>query len=377
MSRAIPSRSNTRSERRPARSRWLAPAVIAAALLGGCGDDDSTNPEEDLEFEPTEPALLSTGSPTKDEDPSVLRAQDGTLFITWFSDRGNNPDIYLTSTRDGEEWSPAVRITTDAGGDFYGNLLQDSAGVFHLTWFRWTAPFLGHIWYNRSADGLSWDPAAEVPVTQVDGVDDWVPVLAQAPDGTLLIYFVSEARDDTNPTSEIYVSWKGPADAAWHPAVPAAGINSPTEHDHLPYAARTGGSVTLVWERHDTSEPLPWLNPKSDLYAATSADGFAWSAPMKITNDAGSVAHLFPQIFSDLGGEASLLWISTRTGAPQTYVLPLAQLGGYPGAIVPVTALPLGYSHRIAETPTPGIWLGVWVQGPEGEQDIYYRFFAM
>ena len=42
-----------------------------------------------------------------------------------------------------------------------------------------------------------------------------------------------------------------------------------------------------------------------------------------------------------------------------------------------VDELPPGYSHRIAATTTPGIYLGVWVQGPEGAQDIYYRFFAM
>src|SRR4030095_10627742 len=103
----------------------------------------------------------------------------------------------------------------------------------------------------------------------------------------------------------------------------------------------------------------------------------AWSAPMKITNDAGSVAHLFPQIFSDLDGESSLLWISTRSGLSQTYPLSLAQLNASPDTNYPMSALPAGYSHRITETKTPGIWLGVWVQGPEGEQDIYYRFFAM
>jgi len=37
--------------------------------------------------------------------------------------------------------------------------------------------------------------------------------------------------------------------------------------------------------------------------------------------------------------------------------------------------LPDGYSHSIVPTATPGVCLGVWVQGPEGSQDIYYRFF--
>jgi hypothetical protein len=29
----------------------------------------------------------------------------------------------------------------------------------------------------------------------------------------------------------------------------------------------------------------------------------------------------------------------------------------------------------VAETSTAGVFLGVWVQGPEDEQEIYYRFF--
>jgi len=377
-SRAIHSRSNMRFEPpvENSRSRRALLTLASLALLSGCSED-STKPPVDHQFEPTAPALLSTGSPTKDEDPSVLRAQDGALFVTWFSDRGGNPDIYLTSTRNGTEWTSPVRVTTDAGGDFYGNLLQDSEGVFHLTWFRWYALFRGHIWYNRSVDGLNWDPGAEVQVTTVPDVDDWVPVLAEAPDGTLLIYFVSEARDVSNPTSEIYVSWKGPADPVWNSAIPAAGINSPTEHDHLPYAARMDGSMSLVWVRHDTSEPLPWLNPKSDLYAATSTDGLTWSAPMKVTNDSGEIVHLFPALFSSLDGDWSLLWLSTRSGAPRVYQLPVASLDQYPGAITEVGALPEGYSHRVTETPTPGIYLGVWVQGPEGMQDIYFRFLGM
>ncbi|HEU4388934.1 MAG TPA: hypothetical protein VFV34_14130, partial [Blastocatellia bacterium] len=57
------------------------------ALSGfGTGVVQSSSPA----FEPTDPILLSTGSPTKDEDPSVLRANDGSLYVAWFSDRGGN-----------------------------------------------------------------------------------------------------------------------------------------------------------------------------------------------------------------------------------------------------------------------------------------------
>jgi len=82
-----------------------APAVPLLAMLAACGGSAATGPEPagSSTFQPTDPRLLSTGSPTKDEDPSVLRARDGTMFVAWFSDRGNNPDIYVTSTANGND----------------------------------------------------------------------------------------------------------------------------------------------------------------------------------------------------------------------------------------------------------------------------------
>src|SRR5512134_561046 len=87
------------------RSRRL---VLPLALLAACSDPAPT----DGEFRPGLPRLLSAGSPSKDEDPSVLRAADGTIFVAWFSERSGNPDIWITSTRDGVEWTDPVRVTT-------------------------------------------------------------------------------------------------------------------------------------------------------------------------------------------------------------------------------------------------------------------------
>jgi len=337
---------------------------------GACGD-----PGPGRAFRPTDPTLLSTGSPTKDEDPSVVRAADGRLLVAWFSDRGGNPDIYLTSTADGAEWTAPVRVTTDPGGDFNPHLIQDELGVFHLTWFRWTAPYVGHIWYNRSADGRTWDPGAEVQVTTTNAVDDWVPTIARAADGTLLIYFVSEVRDPANPTSEIYVSARRPGVANWDPATALTDINSATEHDHLPFAARIGNQIRLVWVRYDTTEPLPWNNPESDLFTATSADGLVWSAPTRVTDEPGTVFNLFPMLYPDADGVWSYLWLSGRSGAPRVFERDVAEGAPYPQGVRQRDELPAGYSHRVVATPAPGVYLAVWVQGPEGEQDIYYRFF--
>ena len=355
-------------------SRRIAPLFGILSILA-CGKDP-VRPGGLGTFQPGAAQLLSAGSPTKDEDASILRARDGTIFVTWFSDRGNNSDIYITSTRNGTQWSTPVRVTNSVHGDFYPNLLQDAQGTFHLSWFRWEAPFRGHIWYNTSTDGLTWQQSTEVQVTAGADVDDWVPMLAQSADGTLLLYFVSDKRDPANPASELYVASKPSGSSSWNAPVRLTTINSLSEHDQLPFATRTGNNITLVWMRHDTSQPLPWLNPRSALYYATSTDGINnWSAPVRITNESGNIVNIFPFLYSTLAGDWSLTWLSTRQGEPRVFELPLSNVQQYPTGLRENAALPPGYSHRIVATPTPGVYLAVWVQGPDGSQDIYYRVF--
>jgi hypothetical protein len=351
----------------------IALLVVVLCAPAACDDDDDAV-DTDL-FPPSAATLLSTNSPTKDEDPSVLRARDGTMYVAWFSDRGGNPDIYIASSARGSEWTTPVRVTTHTGGDFNPSLFQDEQGVFHLVWFRWTAPFRGNIWYNSSPDGRTWNPAAEVQVTRAFDVDDWVPTLTNAADGSLLVYFVSDLRDGTNPSNDIYLARRRPGETQWDAVVPIPGINSATEHDHLPFAMRTGSQITLVWVRHDLTEALPWINPKSSLIYANSTNGINFSTPVRITNDNGNIVNLFPGIFVNFNDAWSLVWLSTRAGPPRVYELPLANANAFPQGIAENTQVSPGYSHRIARTPTAGVYLGVWVQGPEGAQDIYYRFF--
>lgn len=351
--------------------RRLALRLAVLTAIGAC-QGDSTGPL----FHPSGAHLLSTGSPTKDEDPSVLLARDSSIYVAWFSDRRGNSDIYLTRTTNGTNWAAPIRVTTDAGGDFYPNLFQDSAGVFHLVWFRWTALNVGHIYHNTSADGLVWSTSGEEQVTTDPSVDDWVPTVTQAPGGTLLVYFVSAKRDTATHNTELYVARKAPG-GAWTAAVKTAGVNNTTQNDHLPFVGRTGAAqITLVWVRNDSIQPIPYLANKTHLWYSTSADGLTWAAPARITNDTDFVVHLFPQLYADHAGQWSLLWLSNRLGPVQVFELPAASFGSYTTATVADTALPgAGYSHRVAPTRVAGVFIGVWVQGPDGSQDVYYRFF--
>ena len=85
--------------------------------------------------------------------------------------------------------------------------------------------------------------------------------------------------------------------------------------------------------------------------------------------------HLFPAMYETFDHSWKLLWLSTRSGSPQAFETPVANLGQYPTGVVANASLPPGYSHRIAQTPVAGTYIGVWVQGAEGVQDIYYRIF--
>ncbi|MCI0432074.1 MAG: exo-alpha-sialidase [Gemmatimonadetes bacterium] len=350
--------------------------LLIGAMVAFCGCGRDTVEPEGGRYAPGDAAILSVGHPGKDEDPSVLRARDGSMYVAWFSDRTASGDIYIARVERGTAWSAPVRVTTDPGGDFNPHLIQDAAGTFHLAWFRWTAPFRGHIWYNHSADGVTWNPAQEVQVTAGADVDDWVPTLVKGADGSLLIIFVSAKRSTAGQVSDLYFSRRADGQQAWSAPAPIPGLNSPTEHDHLPRAVRAGTEIALAWVRHDTSQALPWLNSKSDVFYATSSDGLVWSAPRQVTHEAGRIVNLFPGLYVQENGVLILHWLSTRAGDPRLFELEAARIDDYPAGLSQVGQVGEGYSHRIESTGSPRVYLGAWVRGPDGAQEIVYRFFT-
>ncbi len=355
------------------------PGVDAGTEAGADAAPDA-NPDapDAAAFAPSDKQLLSIGNlGANDEDPCVVRAADGRMLIAYFSERGGNADLYVKETSDGLSWSES-RVTTSPDGDFYPHLHQDDAGRFHLVWFRWIALEVGSIWYSSSPDGVTWDPADEVQVTTEPDVDDWVPTAATTAVGDVLVFFASEKRDP-GAASQVYFSRRAAGQTAWEPAAPVADLNDAIEHDTLPHVARTGGGLSLAFVRADPSAPVAYNHPSTDVYVATSTDGLSWTAPLCVTDDAtDDVYDTFPALFADHAGASSLVWLSTRTGPPATSILPLSQLASYPEAARLEPRIE-GYSPHLAATPTPGVFLGVWVEAEAQDpnaKDVYYRFLA-
>jgi len=90
----LPPRAPT-SARWPVKFRTLA---AAALITLGASCKDSHSPAEPEAFAPGQPILLSVGSPTKDEDPSVLLAHDGTIFVATDGKR-----VWVRASGEGEE----------------------------------------------------------------------------------------------------------------------------------------------------------------------------------------------------------------------------------------------------------------------------------
>jgi hypothetical protein len=92
-----------------------------------------------------------TPNPGDDEDPAVVRAQDGRFHVVWWSRQRGQVDLFARSSSDGRTWSDERRITNDPEEDYYPSLLQSADGTFHLVWFRLErARATMDIWYARS-----------------------------------------------------------------------------------------------------------------------------------------------------------------------------------------------------------------------------------
>jgi hypothetical protein len=379
------------TRRNAARGVWS--AMLACTLaLQACSNNDNGPEPAPSGFVPGASTVFSVGNPAgKDEDPSLLLARDGSLCLAWFSDRdGGNPEIYVRRTIDGTDWTtPALRITNHPGGDFAPQLMQDDAGAIHLVWFRWTAFRVGQIMHRQtSGDCTQLAGATDDPVSNDPGVDDWVPSIAQAPDGALIVLWVSKTRATSANRNRLYVSRRAAGSAAWSAPSLVAGVAATGENDHLPFLLRTGATLTLAWVRHDGLNFEPWAAPlpKSDIWLATSSDGLAWGTPAKLTNEPAPVVHLYPGLYRRFDGSVWINWLSTRLDAvnqvPLLFEFPLA--GAVPANLYPngiernallSNALP-GYSHRLSMTPVAGVYAGAWVDGQGNALDIALRYFG-
>lgn len=376
------------------RARVLSLRTALAILLAGCGNSGNGCQPPLERLSTRAPSALAPGNEAgQDEDPSVLvtRLPDA-LYAAWYSNRlGTHPDglarkeIFVTRSTDGETWTAPQPATSSHSWSFYPSLAREAAGAFHLAWMRWLLLPAGCIYFdaahcpgnpgcctgtdrrilhNWSYDGLAWTEETAVEVSP--GPADEAPSLVTASDGRLLVYFTSGYRaGDTQRVLRVAVR-----DATgWHPPAPLAGIDS-TQNDTFPQVVeRAPGSFLMSWTRYDRAQGENAFHPSAETMLSTSADGLTWTAARVASGPSPTKTDVLPFLYPDHSRTTwSVLWVN------EDGVVTMPVDGSFPADLATLD-LP-GYSPRLAPTPTPGIYWGVWVGGADPTQQIRYRFLA-
>jgi hypothetical protein len=256
---------------------------------------------------------LPQGAPAAaNDDPSLVKSQDGFYYLAFLSDRLGTADLWIARSADGQTWSdPALVATGSETDEVYPTLLEASTGegvtTFHLSYGRTDRafPYAGRIVYRRvtytHATG-AFSVAAEEAVTS-GIIDDREPQMMGVGANDLRIFFSSAARSNKPQYNrDLYLVTSADGGDTW--ASPAllktpsgASLSSGSEHDRFPWVAQTSPTgFHLVFQRHVTESIF---DPTSDLFVATSCFGLFdnWCAGPHITSDPNDSIHdLFPSL---------------------------------------------------------------------------------
>jgi hypothetical protein len=225
--------------------------------------------------------------------------------------------------------------------------------------------------HNHSADGLTWDPATEAEVTALGAWDDWLPSIAAAADGTLVVAF---ARNTCPPPDECYgiVSSTSADGETWSTPTPIASAGAGEEHQY-PSLLLIGGELTLVWNPYDTAAAAPWESGTTGGHVVTMrfVPGTGWIDRRDVTPREPAAVSVMPTLYTDGDGAGHVAWLGADANGSGVVEVPTADLTRAPAAL-PIT----GYSPKLVSTLDDGVYLGAWVEGPMTDRAIVVQVFT-
>ena len=353
-------------------------SVLACRSADAWAQEHSPNGEK---LEPTDFTMLPLGTESgEDDDPAIIRARDGSYHLAWLSNRTGNAEIFATRSVDGLNWGKPVRVTNNDFQDWYPSLLQGPDGTFHLVWMRVTPPpdNFQHIWYNRSVDGITWEPSAEIQVT-TGAVNDFAPNLAMDAKGNLLVFFSSTVRS-RNGTSDLFVVRSLEQGASWEAPLSLSTLSTPNDMEVFPWVERRGdGTFMMVFSRHDSVDGANYFHRSTELFFARSTDGLAWEPPTAITSD--TAVDTLPSLYADHAGTKwTLIWVSTAMSDPpkgEVVQIDVDNLGRYPDGVRNWTDSigAAGWSPRVVATGTPDLYLMISVCRVKGTAKLHSQVY--
>jgi len=188
------------------------------------------------------------------------------------------------------DWTPAKRLTWNAGDSEIPAIVVDSAGGLHVVW-RDRTPGIGEIYYKRSTDGgVTWTANKRLTWNS-----RWAsyPTIAVDTSGSLHIFW----NTGDFARADIYYKKSTDGGNSW---TSSRRLTWAQDNEAPEMAVDSSGNLHLVCYSPDD---YPW-----DISYRKSTDGGStWTPSKKITYTFGEVS-AFPVIAADPLGNIHVLW---------------------------------------------------------------------
>ncbi len=174
-------------------------------------------------------------------NPAIVQALDGTIWVFWSSDRigpaGNWEIYYRTSSNNGASWSADTRLTMDVSADSRPSVMQAQDGKIWVVWY--SNRFGNNDLFYTTYDG-SWTSFG-VQLTSDLGVDK-DPAIVQVLDGTIWVFWSSYRSGDY----ELWYKTSIDNGVSWQTETQ---LTSASSWDELPSATLTlSGRIWVAWQ---------------------------------------------------------------------------------------------------------------------------------
>jgi len=286
-------------------------------------------------------AVSSPGQKVQNVEPSVAQLTNGTLFLSFASNRTGNFDIYLKRYNPSTGWSADYQLTTNPASDVVSALVAASDGSLWVFWDRQTSTTT-NLYYKTYRSG-TW--SVETALTSDSSpVQDQRPAAFQTKDGRIWVVW-SQVQD--SKFSNIHIVYKTFNGATWSSLVQ---VSFASDTDAHPAGMQdSNGTVWLSWAR-DVSYTCPGGGcAQLDIFYVTSTNnGASWSTEVNLTNDVGcSDPNCFdddhPSLAELRDGKIWLFWFTNRD--PESwwnlYYVNSSQLPIHNVAVTKVTSSPV------------------------------------
>ncbi|MBI2570838.1 MAG: exo-alpha-sialidase [Candidatus Schekmanbacteria bacterium] len=275
-------------------------------------------------------------------EPTMAVATDGDLYVSWADRRTDDADIYVTrSTDGGDTFSLATRANQKTSGNQTAPSILAVAGG--TTFAAWTDDRLGtkDVYLARSTDGGEIFSSA-VSISDDTGDDQSQVRLALPQDGNGTILYATWT-DTRSGSEDIYFGKSTDGGATFGDSVRVNDFGNTAAQNHSSLAVDKDGVIHVAWADNKKGT--------SDIYYALSTDGGqTFSADVRVNVDFGD-EQAAPAVALDRGGRVFVVWQDNRAGSSQDiylsgdhYLGPLVPAGS--GIGLAAAALAVGLCAR-------------------------------